>query len=83
MRESTPIWDEEFAGRWAELHPDDDTDATSYDVEDDDEPPVNPDCQAGKHAACAGDAWDEAMDERVDCECECHQRPVVDVVEAL
>lgn len=35
---------------------------------------TNPDCVAGKHAACAGDAWDEAADGLVGCGCTCHRQ---------
>jgi hypothetical protein len=34
---------------------------------------MNPDCRNGKHAACAGDAWDEERDEPTTCSCPCHQ----------
>jgi hypothetical protein len=33
---------------------------------------TNPDCAAGKHGSCAGDAWDDVADERVTCDCRCH-----------
>jgi hypothetical protein len=33
---------------------------------------LNPDCDQGKHAACAGDAWDLVADELTTCDCECH-----------
>ncbi len=33
---------------------------------------MNPDCAAGKHKACAGDAWDDFADGRVQCSCPCH-----------
>lgn len=33
----------------------------------------SPDCKAGKHAACSGDAWDTAKDEPIDCACPCHR----------
>lgn len=36
--------------------------------------PVDPDCKAGKHAACLGDAWDDNFDHIVDCTCDCHER---------
>lgn len=36
---------------------------------------MNPDCQAEKHRACGGDAWDEETDERVPCSCPCHTEP--------
>ena len=34
----------------------------------------NPDCAAGKHGSCSGDAWDPrpAYDCRIECECICH-----------
>lgn len=35
--------------------------------------PLDPDCRAGKHAACLGRAWDEEADEQVPCGCPCHQ----------
>ncbi len=38
-------------------------------------PAISPDCQAGKHHACDGGAWDFANDEATPCTCECH-RPV-------
>jgi len=34
--------------------------------------PVNPDCKAGKHDACFGDAWDFEKDQPAPCECNCH-----------
>jgi hypothetical protein len=84
MPEPTPIWDE-LEPRWRELHPDQtDTTPTSYDVGSDVLPPINPDCLAGKHHVCPGDAWDDDADEPTECVCECHvERPVVDVIEAL
>lgn len=33
---------------------------------------LDPDCRAGKHAACLGQAWDEAADRMVPCGCTCH-----------
>jgi hypothetical protein len=33
---------------------------------------LNPDCEAGKHGACHGDAWSIEDDRPVDCECACH-----------
>lgn len=36
--------------------------------------PMNPDCRAGKHVACAGDAWDEVADELTACGCACHDQ---------
>lgn len=33
---------------------------------------MNPDCRDGKHQACAGDGWDEVLDEPSDCQCACH-----------
>jgi hypothetical protein len=78
MHESTPIWDE-LEPRWRALHDDNpDSRTTSYDGA------FNPDCEAGKHHVCPGDAWDSEADEPTDCACECHvERPVVDVVDAL
>jgi hypothetical protein len=32
---------------------------------------VSPDCRAAKHGACSGDAWDDAADKVVPCECRC------------
>lgn len=32
---------------------------------------TNPDCVQGKHSSCAGDAWDNTLDERIDCMCGC------------
>lgn len=76
MNESTPIWDTEFDDRWQRMHHDDGQDTPR--------PPLNPDCEQGKHRACAGDAWDEVDDELTDCSCECHlPRPVENVVESL
>jgi len=37
---------------------------------------VNPDCRAGKHAACSGTAWDEHTDQLAACSCTCHTSPV-------
>ena len=37
--------------------------------------PMNPDCEASKHAACAGDAWDFDTDQPVRCACTCHGGP--------
>lgn len=37
------------------------------------QPPIDPDCRAGKHDACLGQAWDEEADEQVPCGCPCHQ----------
>ncbi len=34
---------------------------------------MNPDCEQGKHIACAGDAWDTTTDEPTSCSCSCHQ----------
>jgi len=34
---------------------------------------ASPDCWAGKHRACSGDAWDEDTDAPTPCECPCHQ----------
>ena len=36
------------------------------------EPLLSPDCRDGKCVACHGDAFDEAADEIVQCECGCH-----------
>lgn len=33
---------------------------------------VNPDCKAGKHDACNGDAWDTVKDAVTECPCTCH-----------
>lgn len=33
---------------------------------------MNPDCRAGKHAACSGDAWDFGADRPMPCGCDCH-----------
>lgn len=33
---------------------------------------LSPDCTAGKHVACSGDAWDELWDALSRCECDCH-----------
>jgi hypothetical protein len=38
---------------------------------------LSPDCEAGKHRACSGDAWDVAVDEPRRCECSCHGTPQV------
>ncbi|MCU1418693.1 MAG: hypothetical protein JWP32_2867 [Schumannella sp.] len=37
-------------------------------------PPViiSPECTAGKHDACNGDAWDTVRDAVTDCPCTCH-----------
>ena len=34
---------------------------------------LNPDCAAGKHQPCAGDAWDEDTDTPTLCACTCHR----------
>ncbi len=34
---------------------------------------VNPDCEAGKHTACRGDAWCFDRDEQILCACICHK----------
>jgi hypothetical protein len=34
---------------------------------------MNPDCYQGKHAACAGDAWDDDTDSPTACGCDCHK----------
>lgn len=34
---------------------------------------LNPDCRDGKHRACAGDAWDEELDQPTRCACACHR----------
>jgi len=39
-------------------------------------PHLNPDCEAGKHAACRGDAWCFVEDTGVSCGCSCHDREV-------
>lgn len=36
--------------------------------------PLSPDCLAGKHAPCSGDAWDTPRDVLTDCRCSCHGR---------
>lgn len=33
---------------------------------------INPECQAGKHRVCFGQALDDTTDQIVACECECH-----------
>lgn len=33
----------------------------------------NPDCVAGSHRACAGDAWNFDTDEPTSCDCPCHR----------
>ena len=33
---------------------------------------IDPDCVAGKHTACLGNAWDNESDMPADCECPCH-----------
>lgn len=38
-------------------------------------PWLNPDCWAGKHRACAGDAWDEEQQVLTGCLCPCHDHP--------
>ncbi|WP_205529090.1 hypothetical protein [Microbacterium halotolerans] len=38
--------------------------------------PRSPDCVAGKHRACGGDAWDDAADDVCDCRCGCHSEEV-------
>lgn len=35
--------------------------------------PPSPDCQAGKHGSCTGDAWDADADALTACPCTCHQ----------
>jgi hypothetical protein len=35
-------------------------------------PLINPDCVAGKHAACAGDSWNTETDSPAACPCRCH-----------
>lgn len=35
-------------------------------------PWLNPDCEGGKHQACAGDAWDFDADGPTACGCPCH-----------
>lgn len=32
----------------------------------------SPDCRQGKHAACTGVGFDDALDDIVDCPCACH-----------
>jgi hypothetical protein len=34
---------------------------------------VSPDCDAGKHTACSGGAWDFEYDAATACECGCHE----------
>lgn len=34
---------------------------------------LGPECAYGKHDACNEDAWDDALDAPVDCECDCHK----------
>jgi len=36
---------------------------------------MNPDCWAGKHQACSGDAWNEVEDVPAPCVCPCHEEP--------
>lgn len=36
------------------------------------DPPLSPDCSQGKHRACSGDTWDDALDQLVMCPCDCH-----------
>lgn len=43
----------------------------------------NPDCQAGKHTACSGEAWDDTMDELAACPCLCHSDPAREAVVAV
>jgi len=45
--------------------------------------PMNPDCRAGKHQACAGDAWDETNDQPAQCTCPCHAHPTGTEVRGL
>lgn len=33
---------------------------------------LDPDCVAGKHPACIGEAWDDEADKPTRCECACH-----------
>lgn len=33
---------------------------------------ISPDCAAGKHTACTGDAWDRDHDRPAPCTCRCH-----------
>jgi hypothetical protein len=33
---------------------------------------LDPDCIAGKHQACIGEAWDDTNDKPCRCECACH-----------
>lgn len=33
---------------------------------------LSPDCGAGKHGGCSGDAWCDTEDGPADCECTCH-----------
>jgi|GEM_PF-2576046 len=36
-------------------------------------PNLSPDCVAGKHRACSGDAWDDDTDSPTLCTCTCHE----------
>jgi hypothetical protein len=36
-------------------------------------PPINPDCDNGKHSACGGDAWNFETDASDECHCYCHR----------
>lgn len=44
---------------------------------------LNPDCVQGKHRACSGTAWDDAIDDLVACACACHAAAVDAVVVEL
>lgn len=37
---------------------------------------IDPDCVAGKHRACRGEAWGEVNDRPAPCECPCHDAHV-------
>jgi hypothetical protein len=34
---------------------------------------IDPDCRAGKHRACLGEAWDDVNDKPARCDCPCHE----------
>lgn len=44
---------------------------------------INPDCRAGKHQACSGDAWDTKLDEPTSCRCLCHGEGLTSAHRAL
>jgi hypothetical protein len=39
---------------------------------------LDPDCVAGKHHACLGNAWDHDTDMPTDCACACHEKERTD-----